>query len=496
VAIAGCRTPEPLPPYQGPSVTSGVRYFAGGILLDASAEGPSPRIDEFYPVTVRFLALEEPARDGGTKESIGSEARLLADYVEESPLQPLARITAGSRVAFGDEAAQLREAIISGDFGRSAEAAQLGGGLPAGVTAVFELAEKLPATRDPSLHVAPERRVEVHLHRRPRKPDDGGAASSTSEEVRIALVVQGPTPARPVVGAGNVPVGPASALEEESSENAAAREFVLLDPLPGGEASLLAWVPSPFAGERPGSIVAVVAIQPSRQQSLISLVKEDPALARAFTELAMSGTSPAPPAPRAGPTPLPGIASALEALGSPFAQRIGILLLARETDAALAQDLALSADEKLIAKLAASVRREITGASAPPDRARIGFLLESRSITVLLEEMSKERLVPGLQTVLLVHAGQAGAQAASLEDVLRGSDGIETLRERIIEENLLALEDSSPAARVRAFDWLSPRGRVPEGYDPFGTARERRAALEKALQPVEAAAPGPGGTPR
>jgi hypothetical protein len=52
------------------------------------------------------------------------------------------------------------------------------------------------------------------------------------------------------------------------------------------------------------------------------------------------------------------------------------------------------------------------------------------------------------------------------------------------------LEDSSPASRVRAFDWLTARGRAPAGYDPLGTPRQRRAALEHGLSTAAA-----GGAP-
>jgi hypothetical protein len=493
-ALAGCRAPEPLPPYEGPAVTAGARYFTGGILLDASAAtGPSPLSADFSPVTVRFISVEDAPRDTGADEALVSKARLLAESAE-APLRPLPGITAGSRVAFGDGAARLGEAIASGSVRRSVEVARLEGCLLSGVTAVFELGGE-PAVTTDGRRIEP--RVEVHLHRTAAAP--GGDAPAGGGEVRVALVVQGRVSPPGSDASGNEPGGSAagtgSAMDDEPSAAAAVRELVLLDPLPAGEASFLAWLPSPFAAERRESLAAAVEIRAPRRQDLLALTREEPALARTLAELALEGASPAPSPARTGPTPLPGLASALEALGSPLSQRLGILLLARETGARLAEDFALTAGEDLVAKLSRAARLDLSGPT-PPDRARTGFVLESRSIETLLEAMSREKLAPGLQTILLVHAGQAGAQAASLEDALRGSDGLETLRERIVEENLAALEDSSPAARVRAVDWLSSRGRVPEGYDPLAPARERRAALEKALEPApDGAVATPGGTP-
>jgi hypothetical protein len=50
---------------------------------------------------------------------------------------------------------------------------------------------------------------------------------------------------------------------------------------------------------------------------------------------------------------------------------------------------------------------------------------------------------------------------------------------RIIAEQQIALEDNSPAVRVRAYDWLNERGAGPADYNPLGPARERRAAIDK-----------------
>jgi hypothetical protein len=63
---------------------------------------------------------------------------------------------------------------------------------------------------------------------------------------------------------------------------------------------------------------------------------------------------------------------------------------------------------------------------------------------------------------------------------------------RIMAENIIFLEDNSPASRVRAYDWLKARGKAPAGFDPLGPARERRIALDKAANPPTTA---PGGKP-
>jgi len=86
-----------------------------------------------------------------------------------------------------------------------------------------------------------------------------------------------------------------------------------------------------------------------------------------------------------------------------------------------------------------------------------------------------------LEGVLARQAGEAGRDAATLEEVVAGANGLEDLATRLISENLLFLEDTSPSARCRAYDWLVARCRAPEGYDPLDTRTKRRAALERAL---------------
>ena len=77
-----------------------------------------------------------------------------------------------------------------------------------------------------------------------------------------------------------------------------------------------------------------------------------------------------------------------------------------------------------------------------------------------------------------------------MAEVLKGAGSAADLRTRLLAENFIQLEDSSPAARVRACDWLAARGIAPAGYDPLGPPKARREALERALT---AAATKPGG---
>jgi hypothetical protein len=215
----------------------------------------------------------------------------------------------------------------------------------------------------------------------------------------------------------------------------------------------------------------------------------------------------------------------LEALAFPLRRRKALLFLATAGSARLTEGVAVSGDDDVLARICARILERVrkdgrkaegkeegetegeadgkgTGKGArngggPPEgkgtKAEIAWLLESSTLEVLSALVADGQTSPAVEGVLLNFAGQAGRQALSLEKALRGSRRMEDLERLLAEENLLSLEDSSPAARARALRWLEARGMAPKGYDPLAPPRERRAALEKAF--AAEAKPQEGGKP-
>ena len=87
-----------------------------------------------------------------------------------------------------------------------------------------------------------------------------------------------------------------------------------------------------------------------------------------------------------------------------------------------------------------------------------------------------------LTGLVLRHAGEVGRFPRLHEALLAASVDEADLAARLAAENRVFLEDSSPAARVRAFDWLKARGLEPASYDPLAARGARRAALEAERQ--------------
>jgi hypothetical protein len=162
--------------------------------------------------------------------------------------------------------------------------------------------------------------------------------------------------------------------------------------------------------------------------------------------------------------------------------RQAMVFLAGALDAPLARDLVLVLDRSALDRLVSDLieAAKIDTAAAPFDPR---WSLESAAWRELVRALSAgDERPPELRAafgaIALGAAGQLGAFPALIEDALVSSPDTEAFQERLVSENWIFLEDSSPAARARAFAWLTRRGLGPKGFDPLAPRAARRAALE------------------
>lgn len=226
-------------------------------------------------------------------------------------------------------------------------------------------------------------------------------------------------------------------------------------------------------------------------------------------------------------------ATALVGLASASERRQALLALAELARAPFARELARSADQELLASWAERVRASDDEDSGPADFA---WALERHAWQCVLERSASRNAAnaggsasatpneererapePGMEAranrdggrgswraerdarsaspaaqaaeqaaaleraaalgLLLRHAGEAARVEGLLAELLDSCSSSAELQARLLEENRYALEDSAPAARVRAYDWLAARGLQPQGYDPLAGREARRAAL-------------------
>ena len=148
------------------------------------------------------------------------------------------------------------------------------------------------------------------------------------------------------------------------------------------------------------------------------------------------------------------------------------------------EDIALSATDIVVDQLAQAITNEyVSGSSFETDK--LGWRLEKVTYQLLVKLMSADQPSPELEAILIRHTGEVGRHPSVLEEMISDAISIKDLEQRLLLENSIYLEDISPAARVRAFEWLVAKGQAPEGYDPLASLKERRSVLNRIRQEQE-----------
>jgi hypothetical protein len=280
-------------------------------------------------------------------------------------------------------------------------------------------------------------------------------------------------------------------------------ESVLLDQpldLAAGTGRVALVVPFQFSGSAAKAVLLFVQVRPGA-------AAEDAAGHAEATRHAMDNAARASQAVAAGKQLLPGAlpppadvrAGAFAVLARADdepARRAALLYLADRTDSPAAADVALVADGSTLAALSQAIAQAATKTDPALAAADPGWLVDRTTLALLSERLSTEALSPELTASLVRRAGDLARRPDGLAELLKAATNTKDLENRIEAENLIALEDSSPTARVRAYDYLASRGKAPAGYDPLSPAKARRAALEKAnADPGPPSAVSPGTQP-
>lgn len=175
----------------------------------------------------------------------------------------------------------------------------------------------------------------------------------------------------------------------------------------------------------------------------------------------------------------PDLLVALHHLGTPGVTRASLVYLAGQTDAKLTQDVAAVAQPPVLRALAEAVAADTLRAPFMT-AAQLGWTLDKTTYSLLYRMQKVKPLAPQLFVAMELHLGEAAWHVSSLDEIARNLSSRRNYRLRIIKENLIYLEDSSPAARLTAFNWLSRRHLAPAGYNPLADNRARTTALNNA----------------
>jgi hypothetical protein len=462
LVLTACQTPKPVE-LPAPAADSTVVHFvgtplSGPTLPSVGTSAPRLRPEELLGVRVTMIVLEHMPHNA--LEPLGAHARLIVAARGEDPVLPTTRLTLDARYGrFASLIApgELNKVLPLAVTGRSRSLADLRGVLPAGVTASFRVADRRWFA-DPLAGKPVQRYLRVDLYR----PEAAGAT------LQVALTME------------DAPLAPRTA----DIPPALQRETALLDPPDGPCLVLLA----PFVfSDCPAEAVAIVI-------GITRNVGTDYAAAQDACRRDLANPAVVPPAVvQSFDWTLPAITAAMSGLDRPESRRASLVFLGDQTGAPILTDLALVADESVLARLVARFRvpSDPRSDAAPmADKQALGWRLDLAALGLLRDMQAGGAFPRELAAVLLAYTGEAGRHASSLEEICNGLTNSAELQRRLIAENTQYLEDGSPAARVRAYDWLRAREKAPPGYDPLASPRERRDALEKALHPSAA-----GGAP-
>lgn len=456
--------PELVPPSL--QVVSG--HHVGTLLAGATPTAAIDAVDGrpehalAYSLVVEYV--ERDPRAGLVP--VAGEAELFATLRGGEPIAATGRLSTAARLARGEEARAFAERLARREFGRTKELARLEGALPSDVIATLCCAatRAVPTPADGPL--LKSLRCEL-------AGEDGDGAP------RVALVLEDLAPA---------PFADPREKPEESAARApdiprvVEEALLFAAPVDGASSPLVFALPSPFLdGEGQALVVFVEVRGPSNDAAAVARTLAD-------CREALAGTRNRVQRVVSAETRRKEFESALGSLDANANRRSALVFLAQATGARLAGDLALAADDETLDAYVRSLPRAPDQiAQSVVDGSTLGFVLERGAFAFLATRGAETPLAPELSGALVRHAGEVGRSSGALEDLVANAKTIADLERQVVEQNLIALEDTTLAVRVRAFDWLAARELAPKGYDPFAGAKERRAALEAAVAETAAA---------
>jgi hypothetical protein len=490
--IAGCASKRSAP-MQVPAARVSTTHYVGSAI-----SGPLTTVDVpdasagATAFSVSLIALEQPPSVAmESLDPIGVDARLIVATREHQPVLPTNRLTAGARWGRGEAAEGFLADLRAGRFGQHVAMSAPSIAVVAGATASVAAGE---SSSDLSSATGEGRRIVFFVS----QPTTAPAGDREGDAIELAIAVSDRTTAAD---------GAPSGVEQSATPTS---ELVVLRVVKASELNPAVIVaPFPFADAGSASVVAEIRALESgdaASRTAAAARGRQEMLHEAQREASRAGNAAAPSAERAA------ILVAVEAADDPSSRRRALVFLANQTGARACEDACLVADDEVLAQLASELKAKLspehpfngesmaasppaTAPASPPESATVGWILERLCFEQLSRMASDQKLPAELSAVLAAHAGEAGRHPSSMEQVLRGPSNRAELEARLIAENIIYLEDSSPAARVRAFDWLAGRGRAPAGYDPLAAAPQRRQALDKALAESAAAPSVPTPSP-
>jgi hypothetical protein len=464
--LGGCAaTPSAAPPFAVSSAQTTVSHYIGSPLSGPRAADPaSISLNNCLDVSVSWLGLE--TFNDTSLPLLGSQARLITAKLGDTAVIPSARLTSLAKIQWTDPGTAANT-IKAGDPNPGIDLGTARAALPLGVTVAFRAVDS-GGGADVTLNHSEPRYIEIALARIP-------TGSGLAENLQIGVSVEDKQP---------------------SDDSIYQRESAILErPFDGyNDVSFLLVIPFQFSGaasQVPSAAVAAIVTVKIAPIAGASAVFAD-ALKTCQADL----QSPASQVAGASVWSA-GLAPAIDQLSDPDRRRAALVYLAGQADAKICRDVAMVADDSILSAMSDSIRQNAPDALKAATLQNLSWILDRSAISAMQPLLDKSNLPPELAAVLTLHMGEPGRHSAAVNEIMRAATSSEDFRDRLVSENYIYLEDSSPASRVRAFEWLKTRGLAPAGFDPLAPPKQRRLALDRALAAASTApsAAETGGAP-
>jgi hypothetical protein len=456
---AGCQSQPKAPPpiLQTPALSLQINHYTGtplsGPRLDVADVGlPADALT----VSIQWIAAT--SMPPSLHETLASQCRLIIAGQSGSPMLASPQLTKDVLFDQTGNVASLAAQFSKAPTADVAPIVSLEAALPPKVTLVFSATTTAPP---------PPRNQIILRMRRAELAAAGAAAPNAGKSIQMTLE-----------------------LSEDRSTTTQpsilSSETAVFDRLfSGGHDQIAIAIPMQFSDSTARALIALIDISPTATAG---------ALARCHADLQSAAEAAAkqPSIAAVEGSAWAGYDSALKALWQPATRRAALVFLASQTSAHICEDTALVADDATLEKLANNIAGQAAATTEPHTSAALEWLLDRAAFNLLVlsdappaggagNGTTSAPLPPELVAVLTVYAGEPARHGGSLDDIAHEATSRKDLENRLTAENLVFLTDSSPASRVRAFDWLKARGLAPAGYDPLGPEKQRREAMDRAL---------------
>ncbi len=435
------------------------------------ADSNSLRLEDSLGVTVTFAPMNRWFEN--TLDPVESQTRMITILPTSSAVTAVAGLLRKARVGVVQSETQILEHATTRGPAVPLSREMLHGVLPDGVGTSFRILKR------PVVDAGAIRKLDIQV----RRGQEGKELPPTGVSLEISLVATGELKETVLPDAdSDASSGKGQKQSVPAAPGMLTTETIVLKPWDLQEQDRLAVIlPSPFDIEGIAAIVALIEVTPSPQKgtgkavTYAALLKECQDYLRAAAEGSGEQGGPQFDAGRRG------IEDAIRLVQSPTHGRRALLYLAREAAAPLIEDITLSTTDIVIDRLAYAIANEC-GSGPPFEPNALGWRLQKTAYQLLVELMSADQTWPELEAIAIRYTGEVGRHPPVLKEMVSEAANIADLEQRLLQENFIYLEDISPAARTRAFEWLAAKGRAPEGYDPLASLKERRSVLNRALQ--------------